>query len=58
MWRIGSAGTTSIGVFAAGQRNGAVAMGTLGDARTVGVTVEPPGGSRTPTLPVYTAVEL
>ena len=50
VWRIADGAATSIGVFDEGQRSGAVPMGTLGGADTIGVTREPPGGSATPTL--------
>jgi len=58
VWRIADGEPTSIGVFAEGQRSGTVPMDTLGDADTIGVTREPPGGSSTPTMPIVAAVEL
>jgi anti-sigma-K factor RskA len=58
VWRIADGAPTSIGVFDEGQRTGAVPMGTLGGADTVGVTLEPPGGSATPTLPIVADVSL
>lgn len=58
VWRIADGAPTSVGVLAEGQRTAAVPMGTLGGADTVGVTLEPPGGSATPTLPIVAAVAL
>lgn len=58
VWRIADGDATSVGVFAEGQRSGAVPMDTLGGADTVGVTLEPPGGSPQPTLPIVAGVLL
>ena len=50
LWLLDSSlNATSIGVMADGQRNGAVAVKGLGRANSVGVTVEPSGGSAKPT---------
>jgi anti-sigma-K factor RskA len=58
VWRIADGAPTSIGVFDDGQRSGAVPMGTLGNADTVGVTLEPRGGSAAPTPPILAGVSL
>jgi anti-sigma-K factor RskA len=58
VWRIADGAPTSIGVFDEGQRTGGVPMGSLGGADTVGVTLEPPGGSAAPTPPILATVSL
>jgi anti-sigma factor RsiW len=58
LWRLADGAPTSIGVFTEGQRTGSVAMDTLGGADTVALTLEPPGGSATPTMPIVASVDL
>jgi anti-sigma-K factor RskA len=50
LWMMGPSGTRSGGVLPAGaQASGSVLAHGLGDARTIGLTVEPAGGSAQPT---------
>lgn len=58
LWRLADGAPTSIGVFAEGQRTGSVPMDTLGGADTIALTLEPPGGSATPTMPIVASVDL
>jgi len=58
LWLIQRTSPTSAGVMAAGQREGTVVLGALGDADTLGVTLEPAGGSREPTTDPVAGVPL
>lgn len=58
LWLIEGAKPTSVGVMALGQRSGSVLINAVGRADTLGVTLEPAGGSAAPTLPVVTGVPL
>jgi anti-sigma-K factor RskA len=58
LWLIDAGRATSAGVLAVGQRDGTTLLERVGGADTLGVTVEPPGGSTTPTLPVVAGVTL
>jgi anti-sigma-K factor RskA len=50
LWLIAGTSPTSIGVMADGQTSGSALVDTIGNADSVGVTLEPSGGSATPTL--------
>ncbi|CAM3127944.1 anti-sigma factor domain-containing protein [Stackebrandtia soli] len=52
LWLVDDRGQVSAGVIAAGVNSTAHVVDGLGDAVLLGVTVEPAGGSRTPTLPM------
>ena len=58
LWLIRGNVPTSAGVMAAGARAGTTLLPTLDGADSLGVTVEPAPGSRTPTPPVVVAVPL
>jgi anti-sigma-K factor RskA len=58
LWLITGNSPASVGVMAAGQRDGTVALDSLGTADTLGVTVEPEGGSDQPTSDPIAGVPL
>ncbi len=58
LWLIEGSRPTSIGVMADGQVSGTVTFESLGNADAIGVTLEPTGGSPTPTFPTFTGVNL
>jgi anti-sigma-K factor RskA len=58
MWLITGTSPASAGVMAAGQRNGTILLDSVGTAETLGVTVEPDGGSTQPTSDVIVRVPL
>ncbi len=57
-WLITGRSPTSAGVMAAGQREGAVLLDTIGSAETLALTVEPEGGSLEPTADPIAGVPL
>jgi len=58
LWLIQGRSPTSAGVMAAGAREGTVVLEALGSADTLGVTVEPAGGSRLPSQDPIAGVPL
>jgi anti-sigma-K factor RskA len=58
LWLIKGAKPTSLAVMAAGQRNGAAVVDSVGTADTIGVTIEPAGGSATPSTPTVVGVTI
>jgi anti-sigma-K factor RskA len=58
LWLLQGTSPTSAGVMAAGARSGTALISSLSGADHVAVTVEPAGGSATPTLPTVAAVPL
>jgi anti-sigma-K factor RskA len=56
LWLIAGNSPASIGVMADGQTSGSALVNTIGDADSIGVTLEPSGGSATPTFPAVTGV--
>jgi anti-sigma-K factor RskA len=58
LWVIKGTSPTSVGVMAAGQSSGAAVVDSVSGADSIGVTLEPTGGSPTPTLPIVTGVTL
>jgi anti-sigma factor RsiW len=58
LWLLQGTSPSSVGVMAAGQRAGTLVLDSIGAADTLGVTIEPVGGSRTPTLPAIAGVPL
>jgi anti-sigma-K factor RskA len=58
LWLIEGNRPTSIAVMADGQVSGTVTVESLGNADSIGVTLEPTGGSATPTFPTVTGVTL
>jgi anti-sigma-K factor RskA len=58
LWLISDRSATSAGVLAAGQSSGARILDSIGGADTLGVTLEPEGGSPSPTTDVLAGVPL
>jgi anti-sigma-K factor RskA len=58
LWLIDDDGPTSAGVLAEGQNSGAAVLESIGGAETLGVTLEPAGGSPQPTGDVLAGVPL
>lgn len=58
LWLIRGTAPTSAGVLAAGARSGTALLPAIDGADSLGVTVEPAGGSVTPTLPTVAGVSL
>ncbi len=58
LWLITGNSPASAAVMAAGQRDGTVLLNSVGTADTLGVTVEPVGGSSSPTSGVIAGVSL
>jgi anti-sigma-K factor RskA len=58
LWLITGTSPTSAGVMAAGQREATVLLDSVGTADTLGVTVEPEGGSPRPTADPIAGVPL
>jgi anti-sigma-K factor RskA len=58
MWTIRGQAATSAGVLAAGQTSAVEIVDGLPGSDAFGVTVEPPGGSATPTVPLVAQVQL
>ena len=58
LWLIEGSQPTSIAVMADGQVSGSALIDSLGTADSIGVTLEPSGGSARPTLPTVTGVML
>jgi anti-sigma-K factor RskA len=58
LWLIAGAKPSSVGVMAAGQRTGSALVDSVGPADTIGLTLEPTGGSSSPTLPVVAGVAI
>jgi anti-sigma-K factor RskA len=56
LWLIDDAGPVSAGVLPAGTAGDTVLVPAVGDAEQVGLTLEPAGGSTTPTEPILAAV--
>ncbi len=56
LWLIAGKSPSSIGVMAEGQTTGSALVNAIGNADSVGVTLEPSGGSATPTPPTVTGV--
>lgn len=56
LWLMQGSRPSSLAVMAADQRSGTVVVDSLGAADTIGVTVEPTGGSPTPTQPPLAGV--
>jgi hypothetical protein len=56
LWLIEGTTPTSVGVMASGQRSGAATVESIGGADSIGVTLEPTGGSASPTFPILTGV--
>jgi anti-sigma-K factor RskA len=56
LWLIQGSTPTSLKVMAADQRSGTVVVDPVGGADTIGVTIEPVGGSTTPTAPTVADV--
>jgi hypothetical protein len=58
LWLLKGAAPTSVGVMAEGADSGTVLLASLGGADHLGVTLEPTGGSATPTFPAVAGVAL
>lgn len=58
LWLIEGNRPTSIAVMADGQVSGTALVDSIGNADSIGVTLEPTGGSATPTFPTVTGVSL
>jgi len=58
LWLIQGESPTSAGVMAAGQRTGTAVLETIGGADTLGLTLEPVGGSPLPTMTPIAGVPL
>jgi anti-sigma-K factor RskA len=58
LWLIHGSAPTNAGVMAAGARSGTTLLTGVDGADQLGVTVEPTGGSQTPTLPTVAGVSL
>jgi anti-sigma-K factor RskA len=58
LWLIQGARPTSLMVMATGQRNGAAVVDSIGAADTIGVTIEPAGGSVLPSTPTVVGVPI
>ncbi|MBA3488033.1 MAG: anti-sigma factor [Longispora sp.] len=58
LWLITEGSPVPSDVMAAGQRAGTLLLNELGAADSLGVTLEPAGGSQVPTLPVLAGVPL
>jgi anti-sigma-K factor RskA len=56
LWMIEGSRPTSVAVMADGQVSGSALIDSLGTADSIGVTLEPSGGSATPTFPTVTGV--
>ena len=58
LWLIHDGRPTSVGLLASGTSDGIRIVGDVTGAQTLGVTNEPAGGSRAPTLPLVATVDL
>jgi anti-sigma-K factor RskA len=58
LWLLTGSKPTSVGVMAAGEISGTVLLTSLGGADHLGVTLEPAGGSATPTFPAVAGVAI
>ncbi|MEU5871099.1 anti-sigma factor [Glycomyces sp. NPDC047369] len=58
IWMVDPEGQISAGVMNPGDRAATILVDGLGDAELIGVTEEPAGGSKTPTLPMVADVPL
>jgi anti-sigma-K factor RskA/putative zinc finger protein len=58
LWTIRARKPVPAGTLAAGQKTTRQIVRGLGDATDVGVSIEPPGGSTTPTMPLAATVHL
>jgi anti-sigma-K factor RskA len=56
LWLIHGTAPTSAGVMAAGANSGTALLPAINGADALGVTLEPAGGSLTPTLPTVAGV--
>ena len=58
LWLIRGTTPSSLMVMASGQRSGVAPVNGVGGVDTIGVTIEPTGGSQLPTLPTVVGVPL
>jgi hypothetical protein len=58
LWLIGNGSVKGVGTMNAGERSGTMYVPAIGQADKVGVTLEPVGGSVTPSMDPITGVNL